>query len=60
MQDIRRKYENDITPRAYDNRMDFVMSNEVNECCKLAGERYGIDLKDLAVYYKLRIYKCKL
>lgn len=48
-----------MVPLEYRNRVDFVLKNEMKECCDQVGERYSFLLQDFYRYYNKNIKQSK-
>jgi hypothetical protein len=42
-------------PATFQNRQDFVLESEMEQCTSMVGERYGFDLQNMYVLYKTKI-----
>jgi len=60
MQKLRAINTNDVVPREYEGRQDFVMWSEMVEVAQMLNEPYGFSFDDMVVYYKMRIQKRKI
>lgn len=58
MQKLRATNTNDVVPREYEGRQDFVMWSEIVELAGMLSEPYDFCFDDMVVYYKMRIQKC--